>query len=540
MDIIVTIIVFILVFSLLILIHELGHFVMAKRAGIEVQEFGFGLPPRIWGKKKGKTIYSINWIPFGGFVRMLGEDATDPSMLRKKRSFVGQPMRARVKVVVAGVVMNFLLAWLLLSIGFTAGMQPLLGPDDVLPAVDSGIIQLEEGLKIRAVEEGSFADKIGFEADDVIYSVDDQVIDDFVLMEMVEDPVGIYKVMRQNTVYTYEIVQEQVDELGEEFEFGLGFYDFVAFPRLRVFDLDRYSKAYKSGIRKGDYILSVNDKQMYSVQDYEEEVRGERELEYVIYRDGKREQMIVELDQVREVIISTVMPDSPAHKAGLKDGDVIISVNGNTIDDSLELIDYVGEHADETLAYSVERDGKQFFYEIKPEEGKIGVFLSELMTYGSGQEISLYNVSLLSSVTEIGEEQYVWYKSVYKAFGEGFRLAKLTGRMFVLVVADVVSAGEVPETVAGPVGIAHLTHVFVQEGFIPVLRFVAILSLSLAVINILPFPALDGGRLLFILIEFIFGKRVNQKWEAYIHALGYALILLLILVITYSDVMKFF
>ncbi len=88
MDILITIIVFILIFSVLVLVHEFGHFIMAKRAGIKVEEFGFGLPPRIWGKKKGETLYSINWIPFGGFVRMFGEDSKDGSMLSKKRSFI--------------------------------------------------------------------------------------------------------------------------------------------------------------------------------------------------------------------------------------------------------------------------------------------------------------------------------------------------------------------------------------------------------------------------------------------------------------------
>ena len=96
------------------------------------------------------------------------------------------------------------------------------------------------------------------------------------------------------------------------------------------------------------------------------------------------------------------------------------------------------------------------------------------------------------------------------------------------------------DSVAGPVGIAQMTHTFVQEGFIPLIRFVAILSLSLAVINILPFPALDGGRLLFLIIEMITGRRVNQKWEAYVHAFGYLLILLLLLVVTYSDILRLF
>jgi len=543
MNYLFTIIVFIVVFSVLILVHELGHFWMAKRAGIEVKEFGLGLPPRIWGwrakKKRGQrgegTLYSFNWIPFGGFVRMLGEDATDSAMLRKKRSFVAQPLRSRVKVVIAGVMMNFLLAWLLLTIGFTVGMQPLLAPGDILPAVDSGVIQLAEGVKIESVEEGSFADQLGFRAEDIIYSVDGVVIDEYLMADVLADPVGVYKVLRGGEIYTYEIVPERV---GVDAALGLEFYDYVSFPRVRVFDLNEAGEAYSAGLREGDVILSVNGSQVYSVLEFERIVRGVNVQEYEIYRDGIRENFIVEFEQVREVVISSVIPGSPAEKVGFEAGDVIVSVNGEKVYDSLELITYVEAHSDGALAYSIERGGERMFYEVKPEEGKIGVYLSELITYGEEQEISLYNTNLLSSVVEIRDEQYPWYQAVYKSFGEGFRLAKLTGEMFLAVVADIISAGEVPDTVAGPVGIASLTHVFVQEGFISVLRFVAILSLSLGVINILPFPALDGGRLLFLLIEFIIGRRVNQKWEAYIHAFGYVLLLLLIFVITYSDIAK--
>ena len=546
MDILITIIVFILVFSILILVHELGHFWMAKRAGIEVKEFGFGLPPRIWGwrrkKKKGQreegTLYSLNWIPFGGFVRMLGEDATDPTMMRKKRSFIAQPMRLRVKVVIAGVVMNFLLAWILLTVGFTVGMQPLLTPEDVLPAVSSGVIEVEEGLKLKNVEEGSFAGELGFEAEDVIFSVNGNVLDEFSFAEMLENPVGQYKVMRGDQVFTYEIVAEQLPENMDEFAFGFEFYEYVSFPRIRVFDVNEGGKAYKAGLRSGDFVISVNGEQVYSVIEFEDIVRGVNVQEFEIYRDGVNESFILEYEQFRKVVVSSVVPGTPAEAAGLESGDVIAAVNGENVYDSLALITYVEEHGEEVLAYSVARGGQRLFFEIQPEEGKIGVFLSELMLYGAEQDVSLYNTNLFSSVVKINDEQYPWYTAIYESFGEGFRLSKITGKMFIEMVVTILRSGEVPDTVAGPVGIASLTHVFIQEGFISMLRFVAILSLSLAVINILPFPALDGGRLLFILIEFVIGRRVNQKWESYIHALGYILILLLIFIITYSDIAR--
>ncbi len=108
-----TIIVFILTIGILVLIHEFGHFITAKKFGIKVLEFGFGLPPRAIGKKIGETIFSLNWLPFGGFVHLLGEDESDKAVLKDSRSFASQPVWKRIVVVVAGVFMNLLLAWAL-------------------------------------------------------------------------------------------------------------------------------------------------------------------------------------------------------------------------------------------------------------------------------------------------------------------------------------------------------------------------------------------------------------------------------------------
>ncbi|MBI2634233.1 RIP metalloprotease RseP [Candidatus Peregrinibacteria bacterium] len=525
MSFILTIIVFLIVFSVLVLVHEWGHFVMAKRAGIKVEEFGFGLPPRIWGKKKGETIYSINWIPFGGFVRLYGEDSSNPKMLKSDRSFAGKPMRARVKVVVAGVVMNFLLAWVLLVVGFTAGMQPLLVSEDVFPAISDGRILLEPGVKIKEVDSNSKAASFGLKEEDRIVVTNDQIIDEFSLGKA-----GNYQALRDAEIITF-----QADDFGD---FGMAFYDVTSIPRVKIFEIPKHTVAYKAGLRPGDIILEVNNTQIFTIEDFENVVRGEDSLDYKIYREGLILEMIVQRQGVREIIISKVLPDGPAAKAGLMNGDVISAVNGREMTDSLELINFVQEHRNENLAYTIERHGQRIFYEIKPRNGRIDVLLSELMNYDVDPGMSLYNVDLLSSIVDVKEEKYHFFTAIWKGLDETWRLSKMTAVMFIDMVKQLASTGNVPESVAGPVGIARMTHAFVQEGLIPLIRFVAILSLSLAVINILPIPALDGGRLLFIVIEFIIGRRIPQKWEAYVHAFGYVLIILLILAVTYSDIMK--
>src|SRR3990170_4091583 len=138
----ITIIVFLLILSILVLIHEAGHYFVAKFFNIKVEEFGFGLPPRIWGKKRGETIYSLNWLPIGGFVKLYGEDEAGAGRIEKpkeakhdakdsKRAFYSRPVGQRAAVVVAGVVMNTVLAiviyysFLMLS-GFKTQL-PLIG-----------------------------------------------------------------------------------------------------------------------------------------------------------------------------------------------------------------------------------------------------------------------------------------------------------------------------------------------------------------------------------------------------------------------------
>lgn len=119
-----------------------------------------------------------------------------------------------------------------------------------------------------------------------------------------------------------------------------------------------------------------------------------------------------------------------------------------------------------------------------------------------------------------------------------WRLSNLTVTSFGSMVKKLVTTGTVPEDIGGPVRIAYFTHIFVQEGFFALLRFTALLSISLAVLNIIPIPALDGGRFLFVLIEVVFRKKVNAKFEALVHRVGFILLLVLLVLVTYSDIAK--
>lgn len=174
MDYFVTILVAILTLGILVLIHELGHFLVARYFKIKVLEFGFGLPPRAWGKKIGETIYSLNWLPFGGFVHLLGEDDTNPEVLKDSRSFAHQNLFIRSAVVIAGVTMNLVLAIILYTVVLASqNFQtelPLLN--------DHHFVGVEQSVKsaiiVQSVTPDSPAAKAGLLSEDRIVSADNQ------------------------------------------------------------------------------------------------------------------------------------------------------------------------------------------------------------------------------------------------------------------------------------------------------------------------------------------------------------------------------
>jgi regulator of sigma E protease len=418
-EIILTIVAFILVFSILVLVHECGHFFTAKKSGVHVEEFGFGLPPRaktLWRDKSG-TIYSLNWIPFGGFVKMLGEDLAVPDkpvqpilpkhpteeeerlyeegkkmypqMLKdyeekmkiwnNPKSFGAQKLWKRMIIVTAGVMMNFILAIVALTIVFTAGFYPLAIVDDQKIPVNSYIIQRE-----------SFAKQTG---------------------TLAIDP------------------------------------------------------------------------------------------------------------NVKGVTIEKVEEHSLSQQAGFQAGDIVLSINNEKIDNAIALINMTKEDAGKQMTFVVQRGAAEQTLMVTPEKDKpIGIYLKPEFT--------------------LNMVQFPFPSSVVKASEEVARQSYITLILAKNVITDIFQKFTVPQGVAGPVGIAQMTNTFVKMGFIPLLMFLAMLSISLGVLNILPFPALDGGRFLFMLFELITRRKPNAKVEAMIHSAGFALLMLLILAVTWNDIAR--
>lgn len=352
-----TFIIFILVISLLVFVHELGHFLTARRLGVAVEEFGFGFPPRIAGIRRGSTIYSINWIPFGGFVRLKGEL---PESSRDPNSFAAQSKGRRFAILAAGVFMNYLLSVVLFTVGFSVGLPTAVQPGTVHPNV----------------------------------------------------------------------------------------------------------------------------------------------------RDIHPE--IISID-----------PGSPAAVAGLKGGDALQTINDTQIPETTDLKDTLKQNGSKTLSLTVLRNGNPLNFSIAPEKTSDGEY-----RIGVG-------------VVDVGTLAYPFPQSLAEG---AVTTVRVTGQVFTsfgTLLKNLVVERKVSGDLSGPVGVVVLTGQAFRLGVPYLLQFVALLSVTLAVVNFFPLPALDGGRALFVLIEAIRRKPVDHRIEALVHAVGFYALIALVLLVSVHDVKKF-
>lgn len=362
---IIAVLLVILIFGLLVFVHELGHFTAAKRSGVEVEEFGFGFPPRAWGKKVGKTIYSINWLPLGGFVRLKGEDGADMS----KGSFNAATYARKMLIVTAGVVMNILMTYLVLLFLCLHGI-----------------------------------------------------------------PAGVASSLSSSSVVS---------------------------------------------------------------------------------------------EQSANVLVLSVAADSPAAKAGIAKGETIISVDGKRTTTEQQLVNTTKQLAGHVVVVVVSNKGAERTVDVQlrsAEEGKdkgyLGVspFETHNVTYG------IKSVWVAAEMTS----SMVW--QTLKGFALGIAGLLHIGRS--------ASSGGAEATVTGPVGIVVLLNSVRQLGAAYVLFFVATISASLAVVNILPVPALDGGRAFLLTVKRVTGKALSPEREALVHMIGFAALIGLMILITVFDVRR--
>lgn len=352
-------IVFVIILSVLVLVHEFGHFIAAKRFGVKVEEFALGFPPKIWSKQKGETNYQINAIPFGGYVKLFGEDGQNES---SGNSFAAKKWWQRFIIIISGIVMNLVLGSVILMIAFMIGL-PVMSQQ---PEKDYPYAQIN--------------------SQTIVYKVNDD-------------------------------------------------------------------SNFKNVLQDGDQIISLNGASVLSVQDFKDKMQNNN-------------------SDIANMIVKRQNQEMPV-----------------------------------TGKIKVGEDGKM----------QIGVLL------GEGQTI-----------------QYPFYMAIPMGIVEMFRLLWAMILALFLLVKQLIFDHRTPTEIAGPVGIYKIASIAREMGLVYLLQLTALLNINLAIINVLPLPALDGGRLLFIVIEKIRGQKISANFENLVHTAGFVVLIGLIILVTISDVRKLF
>ncbi len=437
MNILTNIFYFIITFGILVLVHELGHFLAAKFFHMRVDIFSIGFPPRAFGKKIGETDYCISWIPIGGFVKIAGmiDESFDTEFLNhdpQPWEFRSKPMWQRVIVMGAGITMNVLLA-----VGIFWGINYSTGKT-IINTTTVGIVL-----------EQSAAEKAGFIVGDKILAINGM-------------PVNSWDDIQSDVL---------VNNIGEDLSFKI----------------NRNESEQKIFIPHS------------SIPNFEEEPFG-----------------LMPIGSSGVVIITGVEKNRPAAKTSLAINDTILSANNLRIQSAGQLKNVIQSHAGKEVVLRWKHgDSIQSVAIIPDKDGRIGIGLGQLEFTGPKEH---YNYSLFEAlpvgVKEITDVTVLFGKSMWQV---------ATGK------------AEFSKTVGGPVKIAQMATRSAELGIISFLAFLGLLSLMLAIINILPFPALDGGHIFFLSFEWIFKREISAKVKLIVNQVGFYLLLAFMIFVIFND-----
>lgn len=430
----------ILIFGLLIIFHELGHFILAKINGVQVEEFSVGFGPRIVSTVFHGTRYSLKVLPFGGSCLMQGmyeEGDEEEEQKPEKGSFTSVSLGRRAAIIAAGPIFNFLLAFI-----FAVVIMSVVGYD---PA------------QVLTVESGSPAAEAGLETDDVI------------------------------TKYMGDSV-----EIGRDVSTWMALYGLQPDQQVTM------------TVRRGNEFVDL----AFTPAVIEKYMMG-------ITYDAENE----------TAEVTAVSEGSPLSDAGAKAGDVITAIDGNAITTSASLSQYFKDHplTSSPVTVTFERDGLSYEKEVTPVESR-SVDLG--FEYNLGRVKTDAAGVLKYSFIEVN----YWIKTTVRSLGMLF-----TGRFSV-------------NDLSGPVGIVDIVGTTYEQSrsegalmtWMNMFNLIILLSANLGVMNLLPIPAIDGGRLLFLLIEAIRGKPLNRQVENAVQLVSMALLLILMVYVMYHDITRFF
>lgn len=509
------------ILAFLIIIHEIGHFTAARSVGVKVEEFGLGIPPRIKGWTYKGVLWSLNAIPFGGFVRVLGEDGANMSPGSMNTKGPGQ----RAFFLAAGSAMN-LLAAILLSIG-------LVGVLGVPPETDR--------VYIDQVVPNSPAAGAGWLPGDEIVAIEGETVDTpGALSSAIDDNAGqeiTVDVKRGEQTLSTAITPRE-NPPANEGRTGIRIADGGA-STVEITSVTPDSPAAAAGWQPGDEIVAVNGLPIDAGVQANATLRASvgQPAEVTLERDGERIATTITVPQ-RGIRVTGVADDGLAAEAGLYRADEIRSLNGATTGDPGSLLLALDGARGKTVPLTYVRDGKPLATELAvPAYDDAANPLTEIGINAAG----------ISPYTAVGADgviapdfQSVGITEIIPTGLSQFWF--ITEQTFTGIRMLLTGEADITQTV-GPVGMGQLTSELLSETGLPtwviLTQLTIVISLNLAVINLFPLPALDGGRLLFVLIEVLRGgKRIAPEKEGLVHLAGMVLLLGLMFLVMFGDVSR--
>lgn len=530
----------------LILIHELGHFFAAKKAGIKVNTFSIGFGPRIVGYMYKGTEYRLSWLPFGGYVQMEGENPNEQT--GAEGEFASASLGKRAFVVIAGPAVNLLFGVLAYWIVFSVGInEDAIGLINGLTGQSIGSDQ--KGVQIGFMADDSPALAAGVTSNDTIISLNGEAIPNHIRFQelvMLNPEKELELVVeREGNLKTFTVTPDTEPAL--EGKRGILHVSFKAVTIVK--QIVPGSSAEKAGLIVGDQIESINGQRIYNTPNFGPAIWSDSANWIVekyrdIYEEINQNKDEVTLGVRRgDEILTFKLPvewemkvrvekDSTADEKGIKTGDILATFNGQTVD-SKSLHSQIEAATDMPVSLGLVRNGTTKTYTLSPTDK------SKSDTDGTFYGITWNNS--LSGMLLKRQEIPTQYYSLIGAFTNGLNTSWLTCTAIVRIL-NKLFAGEVkPNQLAGAVGIANMTNtMFENVGLNSLLFFIGFISINLAIVNLLPIPIADGGHLLFFALEKIRGRPIPLKVQAIIQQVTVLLIIALFIYITWYDGLRLF
>ena len=450
MSIIFTLISFIIAISILVAIHEYGHYIVAKKLGVKILRFSIGFGKPLWTKRfgKDKTEFVVAALPLGGYVKMLDKRETDVEAHEEHREFTRQSVWTRMAIVFAGPAFNFIFAvfayWMMFVVG-VSGIKPVIG----------------------TIEQGSLAERAGLVSGYEIVSIND-------------NKTPIWDVAVKNII-----------------------------PAI----IDRSQATLELKDDSGNTISRTLD---FS------STTGEIKVDKLFKQLGFKPWR-----PLIQPVVGLVVEDSPAKNAGFMIGDRILKVNDTDTPDWVDVVDIVSSKPAEILRVTILRDGSHKILQVIPEKiERNGKTVGRL---GLGHKAGAAYPKEMRVI-----HGYNFFESVPRALSRTWDFSLLTFKMMGRIFTGDISI----KNLSGPVSIAQYAGYSASAGFARFLDFLAIVSISLGILNLLPVPILDGGHLMYYFIEVVRKKPVSEETQEFATRIGMILLFTLMGVALYNDILR--